>query len=647
MKNPKRAFLFQPAVVFLLLGVSLCAAAPLSAEAPDDPAKQESLNETQRDAAIKLLRETMVSEDAFVNVHAAEYLLSLDRPQGVKEDIFLPEEERYHDVPGKRIGMWRVLARATYNEERDGWIDKIWAVYRDESAEDRGDAIETLAKLHAAIKGKDEKDTKALKALLLKDMATDSRELSVGAAWLLAESGDKKEKEQAFERLSELLDAENSKTRFYAAYALRHIATHGELPKVVGDKLLEAYKTEEDDDARMHKLTAAAIVAHQRKDALDGDEYDAIKAELVKYAQGKSERHRYHATNALAELSLFSDLPVLLDLQQDDSADVRATAAWATLRLGRRTHRGLAVVDWIVIGLYVFGMVAVGFYYSRKVKTTDDYLLGGRNMNAISVGLSLFATLLSTITYLSWPGEMIRFGPMMLAMVVAYPFVFFLAGYFMIPFIMKLRITSAYELLETRLGLPVRLLGSSLFLLMRLAWMAVIIYATTATVLIPLLGLDESLTPLLCAILGVITIVYTSMGGLRAVVFHRRYSDAHPLRRGGADGRPNYDASRRGGAGLVADGLAHSLAGTGLGLQFRGESHLPGGVPGAFHLVGLHGGVRSNGHSALPGHPRREVGARRPADVPAGQRLRGVAVVDRGPQPSGLFPNQSAHPAGR
>ena len=65
-------------------------------------------------------------------------------------------------------------------------------------------------------------------------------------------------------------------------------------------------------------------------------------------------------------------------------------------------------------------MLAVGWYYSRRTATADDYLLGGRNMRPLGVGLSLFATLLSTITYLAWPGEMIQNGPMMLAMVVAY-----------------------------------------------------------------------------------------------------------------------------------------------------------------------------------------------------------------------------------
>jgi SSS family solute:Na+ symporter len=175
-------------------------------------------------------------------------------------------------------------------------------------------------------------------------------------------------------------------------------------------------------------------------------------------------------------------------------------------------------LDWTVIALYAAGMLAVGWYYARRTATTDDYLLGGRKMRPLSVGLSLFATMLSTISYLAWPGEVIQNGPMMLAMLAGLPPVYLLAGWFLIPVIMKLKITSANELLEARLGVAVRTLGAVFFLAMRLAWMAVIIFATTDKVLVPLLRLDHSATPLVCAVLGVITVIYTSMGGLRAVV---------------------------------------------------------------------------------------------------------------------------------
>ena len=107
---------------------------------------------------------------------------------------------------------------------------------------------------------------------------------------------------------------------------------------------------------------------------------------------------------------------------------------------------------------------------------------------------------------------------MMIGTVLAYPLIGLVVGWLMIPFIMRLRVTSAYEILELRLGPGVRTLGSLLFLALRLMWMSVIVYATTSKVLVPLLGLDPSSTPLVCAVLAFVTIAYTAMGGLRAVV---------------------------------------------------------------------------------------------------------------------------------
>jgi solute:Na+ symporter, SSS family len=177
------------------------------------------------------------------------------------------------------------------------------------------------------------------------------------------------------------------------------------------------------------------------------------------------------------------------------------------------------VWDWIVLGLYLLGMLVAGWYYSRRTATTDDFLLGGRNMSPWMVGLSLFATLLSTLTYLAIPGEMIRYGPMVLSQIVAAPFVAAVVGWLLIPLIMRQRVTSAYEILETRFGLGVRMMGSSFFVAMRLFWMSLVIFATAAVVLVPVLRLDPSAVPWICTVLGLVTVAYSSMGGLRAVVF--------------------------------------------------------------------------------------------------------------------------------
>jgi SSS family solute:Na+ symporter len=178
----------------------------------------------------------------------------------------------------------------------------------------------------------------------------------------------------------------------------------------------------------------------------------------------------------------------------------------------------LTWLDGLVIALYFLSMLAIGWFYMRRNKTEEEYLLGGRHMSPWSVGLSLFATMISTISYLAMPGEMIQHGPMYFTNIASYPFISLVVGWFLIPVFMALPSTSAYEILESRLGLSVRMLGATFFLSLRLLWMAVILYATTSIVLVPLLALDKSAIPYICAALGLITVAYTSMGGIRAVV---------------------------------------------------------------------------------------------------------------------------------
>ena len=178
----------------------------------------------------------------------------------------------------------------------------------------------------------------------------------------------------------------------------------------------------------------------------------------------------------------------------------------------------MRILDIIVIALYAIAMLAVGRYYKTRVQTADDYLLGGRTMSPLMIGLSLFATLTSTLSYLAYPGEMIKNGPMMFAQLTAFPAVMLIVGWVMIPRIMREQVTSGYELLELRLGLTGRMLGAAMFMALRTVWMAAILYATTNKVLVPLLGLDPFWSPFIAAAMGVITLVYSAEGGMRAVV---------------------------------------------------------------------------------------------------------------------------------
>src|SRR3712207_3394614 len=128
-------------------------------------------------------------------------------------------------------------------------------------------------------------------------------------------------------------------------------------------------------------------------------------------------------------------------------------------------------LDYAVLVAYALAMLAVGRYYATRTQTADDYLLGGRRMNPIMIGLSLFATLTSTLSYLALPGEVIKNGPMIFANLTSFPFVFMVVGFLLIPWIMRQRATSGYELLEARLGVTGRLLGSGMFVALRLLWM--------------------------------------------------------------------------------------------------------------------------------------------------------------------------------
>ena len=178
---------------------------------------------------------------------------------------------------------------------------------------------------------------------------------------------------------------------------------------------------------------------------------------------------------------------------------------------------GLATLDWTIIVIYAASTILLGWYFGRKQENTSEYFIGSGQMNPILIGVSLFATLLSTITYLSLPGEILGKGPIYLASYLALPIVYIVVGYWLIPAYMQQRVTSAYELLETKLGLSIRLLGAVMFLLLRLVWMSLLIYISAAA-LTTMLNLDELYIPLIVLVTGLVSITYTSLGGLRAVV---------------------------------------------------------------------------------------------------------------------------------
>ena len=180
---------------------------------------------------------------------------------------------------------------------------------------------------------------------------------------------------------------------------------------------------------------------------------------------------------------------------------------------------GLQWLDWTIIIAYLLGVLAIGWYYARKQKDQEEYFIAARKpIHPTLIGISLFATLMSTITYLGKPGEMINKGPFLIVgQFLSIPFVILIVGWIIIPVLMKVRATSAYELLEARLGAKVRLTGSLMFICLRIIWMSVLIYISSR-VLITVMGLDADMTYLVTILAATVSITYAAMGGLRTVV---------------------------------------------------------------------------------------------------------------------------------
>ena len=192
--------------------------------------------------------------------------------------------------------------------------------------------------------------------------------------------------------------------------------------------------------------------------------------------------------------------------------------------------RGIHAVDYLVVLIYLVGVLGAGWYFSRQQQQGEDYFVAGRKMPWFAVGLSIVATMLSTVTYLAAPGEVIRHGLALSIGWLALPLAFVIVNFLWIPFFMRLGVTSIYEYLERRFGLAARMIGALLFVfILRLLWMATIVLTASRAVaqithpsigeVLPIeLTLEQwTLTVLLSV--GVLATVYTMLGGIKAVIW--------------------------------------------------------------------------------------------------------------------------------
>ncbi|MCK5941662.1 MAG: sodium:solute symporter, partial [Planctomycetes bacterium] len=179
------------------------------------------------------------------------------------------------------------------------------------------------------------------------------------------------------------------------------------------------------------------------------------------------------------------------------------------------TGHGFGVVDATVLVLYLLGLVAIGVRLSRRRQGTDEFFLAGRRIPWWAAGVSIFATQLSAITFVATPALayatdwLVLPGKLMIFAMAPIVVLLYL------PFFRRLAITTAYEYLERRFSLGVRLFGSASFVAFQLLRMAIVIFLPSLA-LAAITGIDVYVC---IAVMGVLATAYTVLGGMEAVIW--------------------------------------------------------------------------------------------------------------------------------
>lgn len=179
------------------------------------------------------------------------------------------------------------------------------------------------------------------------------------------------------------------------------------------------------------------------------------------------------------------------------------------------TRPNFGWVNWSVLGFYLVGMLLLGVYFMRREGDADDFFKGGGRIPWWAAGISIYATMLSAITYMAYPAKAYATDWTYYPMLVTILLVSFPVVKYYLPFFRRLKVASAYEYLEHRFNAATRLMASAVFITFMVARMALVLYLPSLA-LTAVTGIDIYV----CIVLmGIVTIAYCTMGGVEAVVW--------------------------------------------------------------------------------------------------------------------------------
>ncbi|MBL7127889.1 MAG: sodium/solute symporter [Ignavibacteria bacterium] len=173
------------------------------------------------------------------------------------------------------------------------------------------------------------------------------------------------------------------------------------------------------------------------------------------------------------------------------------------------------LVDQIIIVVYILGVAAFGIYFSGKQKSLKDYFLGSKQIPWWAACFSVVATETSTLTFISIPGLAYITNMNFLQLAMGFLIGRIIVAFVFIPRYYAGNMETAYEFLGNRFGTPMRKYSSITFIFLRIFADGVRLFTTAIPIkLITGLSYFESIL-----IIGVITVVYSYVGGIKAVIW--------------------------------------------------------------------------------------------------------------------------------
>jgi len=173
------------------------------------------------------------------------------------------------------------------------------------------------------------------------------------------------------------------------------------------------------------------------------------------------------------------------------------------------------LVDLLIIAAYMLTLIAIGLRVSRGQKTTDTYFVADRSVPGWAAGLSLLATIITSVTFIAYPGAAYAGDWTLLVPGIMFVAVIAAIGPVVVPFFRHVVSMSVYEYFGQRFGQGVRMYASFAFATGHFAKMGFVFYLLALSVS----GITGWPIMLIIVVLGVVTIFYTFIGGLEAVIW--------------------------------------------------------------------------------------------------------------------------------